>query len=105
MATNSSIIRSAHFDRQLRKFTVVSLMTLFALIVLSVYLLPFAQHGDGLAARSGRALPDPGFIDLPMMPVTFNYEGEDYPVYEVPIDDGSQAARADQGHPSQQPVR
>ena len=87
MTTNSSVIRSAHFDRQLRKFTVISLVTLFTLIVVSVYLMPFANMVT-VSLRDGAALSQTQDSSvLPMMPVTFNYEGEDYPIYEVPINE------------------
>ena len=87
MTTNSSVIRSAHFDRQLRKFTVISLVSLFTLIVVSVYLMPFANMVT-VSLRDGAALSQTQDSSiLPMMPVTFNYEGEDYPIYEVPINE------------------
>ncbi len=88
MTTNISTTGSPHFDRQLRKFAAVSLVTLFTLIVVTVYLMPFANMVT-VSLRDGAALSQTKDSPiLPMMPLTINYEGEDYPVYEVPTDEG-----------------
>ena len=89
MAANaSSTLRAPLFDRQLRKFTVAALITLFALIVLSVYLLPFPNMLTVSLTDPAAPARTPDSSILPMMPVTFNYEGEEYSVYDVPFEDG-----------------
>jgi multiple sugar transport system permease protein len=89
MTTHSpSIVGSPHFYRQLRKFTLLSLLTLFTLLALAVYLLPFPNMVT-VSLRDQSALDQTRDSSiLPMMPVTFTYEGEEYALYEVPTEEG-----------------
>ena len=88
MATDSTI-RAPMYSRQLRKFGLMALVTLFALILLVIYLMPFGNMVTvSLRDQAGMSQTQDSSI-LPMMPVTFNYEGTDYPVYEVPLPDGT----------------
>ncbi|HUH06694.1 MAG TPA: carbohydrate ABC transporter permease [Egibacteraceae bacterium] len=74
----------------LRRFTLGSLITLFALMLLAAYLSPFAYMG-------ATSLKDLGMISdartplLPSAPATFTHEGRDYPVYRVPTAEGERA--------------
>lgn len=79
---------SYHQARQLRRFGLVSLTTLFALLLLTVYLMPFGnmvttslRDHDALSQTKDSSL-------LPMVPLTYNYEGKEYPVYKVPTEEG-----------------
>lgn len=88
MTTNTSVIGSPHYDRQLRKFTMMSLVTLFTLLMATIYLLPFLNMITvSLRDQSGLSQTRDSSI-FPMMPATLNYEGKDYPIYEVPTDEG-----------------
>jgi multiple sugar transport system permease protein len=88
MAANSTaVISSHHFSRQLRWFTLASLVTLFALLILTIYLMPFANMMT-VSLRSLGTLSQTGPSLLPMVPVTYNYEGKDYPLYKVPTENG-----------------
>ncbi|MCB9450610.1 MAG: carbohydrate ABC transporter permease [Anaerolineaceae bacterium] len=91
---SSSISRSVNtspfYSRQLRGFTIKALITLFAFMVLVVYLLPFGnmvlvslRSSDMLAQTQDSSI-------LPLIPVTYTYEGKEYPIVEVPTDNGTQ---------------
>jgi len=73
---------------QLRKFTITALVTLFALMLLSIYLLPMAN----MAMTSIRSQDQLSSMDiLPLSEETYSYEGKDYPVYKVPTEQGEMA--------------
>jgi multiple sugar transport system permease protein len=61
-------------------------VSLFACLVLVVFLSPFAY-------MTATALKSPTQISsgnaLPLSPITFEYQGEAYPVYRVPAEDGA----------------
>ena len=90
MAANSSaVISSHHYSRQLRWFTLTSLVTLFALLIVTIYLMPFANMLT-VSLRSQTTLSQvKGASLLPLVPVTYNYEGKDYSVYRVPTEAGT----------------
>jgi multiple sugar transport system permease protein len=76
---------SYHQARQLRNFGLTALVTLFALLLLSVYLMPFANMTT-VSLRDIQAisqLKEAPF--LPEVPAFYNYEGEDHPIYQVTI--------------------
>ncbi len=64
-----------------------SALTLFALIILSIYLMPL---GYGLinSVKTQAQVSDARAPLMPSDPVTFEYEGEEYEVFTVPTDDG-----------------
>jgi len=73
--------------RDLRKFTAVSGVSLLGFIVVFMFLLPLGYVG--LAAfKTTRQIQDPHSQLLPSSPVTFNYQGADYPLYKVPTKTG-----------------
>ena len=83
-----SVNTSPFYSHQLRGFTIKALITLVAFMLLVVYLLPFGnmvmvslRSFDMLAQTQDSSI-------FPLIPVTYNYEGQDYPVVEVPTDDG-----------------
>ncbi len=80
---------SPFYSRQLRRFTIKALVTLFVFMLLTIYLLPLGNMM--LAAISTREQLSQSASDsvIPSAPVTFNYQGEDYPVYNVPTPDGA----------------
>lgn len=87
-ATTSAVNTSVHYSRQLRRFTIASLITLFAFLLITIYLMPFANMLT-VSLRSQTTLSQvKGASLLPLVPVTYKYEGEDYPLYKVPTEDG-----------------
>lgn len=62
-------------------------LTMFALLVLSVYLMPLL-YGAVTSIKSKAQIAD---INAPLFPaetLTFEYEGKEYDIYQVPTDDG-----------------
>lgn len=87
--SSQAVISSPLYLAQLRKFGTMALVTLFTIMLLTVYLLPFGNmvlmslfRQESLSITAD----DPVF---PQRPVTYSYEGEDYPVYQVPTDTGT----------------
>lgn len=75
--------------RQRRRLLVQAGITLLVLIVLCVYLAPLG-YGVVNSLKSPEQSADIRAPILPSEQVTFTYEGETYPVYEVPTDAGVQ---------------
>jgi multiple sugar transport system permease protein len=81
---------TAPLNRQMRRFTAVSAMTLLATTIASVFLMPLAYMiATSFKDQSQLTAPDAPLY--PASPETFTYEGEEYPVYEVPTEDGLRA--------------
>ncbi len=81
-----AVNRSPYYGIQLRHFAIVSLVTLFTLMLLFVYLLPLGNMVL-TSLRSQDQLSQTGDDSiLPMSPKVFNYEGSDAPVLLVPVD-------------------
>jgi multiple sugar transport system permease protein len=70
---------------QLRRFLAVSGFTLFASMIASVFLMPLLFM-TATALKSETQTSTPGAPIWPAKPETFTYEGEEYPVFQVPID-------------------
>jgi multiple sugar transport system permease protein len=77
---------SPFYAVQLRRFAIYGLVTLFALLALSLYLLPLANMSLA-SVRSQDQLSDTVNI-LPMSPSTFTYQEEAYPLVKVPTAEG-----------------
>ena len=60
---------------------------MFALALLAVYLMPMA-YGAITSLKTKAQTSDPGAPILPAKAITFEYEGDDYDVLQVPTDDG-----------------
>ena len=83
--------------QQLRRFTAVSGMTLLAIALVSAFLMPLAfMLVTSFKDRS--QLSAPGAPLWPASPETFEWEGEEYPVYQVPTADGTHSWALVQGH-------
>ena len=76
--------------RQLRRFSAVAGFTLFAAMVVSAFLMPLA-YMTSTAFKSESQTSAAGAPLYPASPETFTYQGEEYPVFEVPTEDGIQA--------------
>jgi multiple sugar transport system permease protein len=72
---------------QMRRFLGVASITLLAVVVVSAFLMP-------LLFMVATAFKEPGMLGVPGAPLypavprTFEWQGEEYPVYAVPIDGG-----------------
>jgi multiple sugar transport system permease protein len=75
---------------QLRRFLAVSGFTLFASLVVSIFLMPLL-YMTATAFKSETQTSTPGAPLYPAAPETFVYEGEEYPVFQVPTPDGVQS--------------
>jgi multiple sugar transport system permease protein len=79
--------------RDMRRFLGVSGITLLAVTVVSIFLMPLG-YMVATAFKERTQLTAPGAPLYPAEPETFTWEGEDYPVYDVPAPDGSVQAWA-----------
>lgn len=88
---------SSPLGRQTRHFTAVAGVTLLAISVVSVFLMPLAYMLATAFKEEGQ-LTAPGAPLYPAVPETFQWEGADYAVYDVPTDDGLHAWALIQPH-------
>ncbi len=82
--TSVSLLQAAKRRRRLLNQAGI---TLLALIILSIYLMPMF-YAVVNSLKSGAQASDSRAPILPSEPVTFEYEGQAYSVYNVPTDDG-----------------
>ncbi len=77
-----------HYSRQLRRFTIKAFVTMLVCLLLIVYLLPLGNMM--MASISSREQLSQSASDsvIPSAPVNYTYEGEEYPIYLVPTEDG-----------------
>ena len=73
--------------RSLRRFTGRAVMTLLAVAILSGFLLPLLYMAL-TALKDQQQITDQSAPLYPATPLTFNYEGIEYPILDVPLDDG-----------------
>ncbi len=89
-AVSKAVNTSPYYSVKLRRFGLSAIITLLALTVAIAYLLPFGNMAllsvKSDAQITGNAV---GPI-LPVDPGTYTYEGEEYPLYNVPTDAGMQ---------------
>ncbi|HEY7737130.1 MAG TPA: carbohydrate ABC transporter permease [Candidatus Limnocylindrales bacterium] len=76
--------------RRMRRFSAVSGMTLLAIAIVSAFLMPLA-YMVSTAFKEKSQLTAPGAPWYPASPETFVYQGQEVPVYDVPIDGGLRA--------------
>jgi multiple sugar transport system permease protein len=80
---------SSTLNRQLRKMLAMATITLFGLLLLSVFLMPLGY----MTASAFKADSQLAAQNAPQWPAslrTYTYEGKDYPLYNVPTDQGMQ---------------
>lgn len=77
----------------MRRFLAVSGVTMLAITVVSVFLMPLG-YMVATAFKERTQLSTPGAPLYPAEPDTFAWEGMDYPVYDVPDEDGVMRAWA-----------
>ncbi len=74
--------------RQTKKLIATAATTLFALLIVMVYLAPLA-YMSLTAFKTIDMVRDVNSQLLPSTPVTFTYEGKEYPLLNVPTEDGT----------------
>jgi multiple sugar transport system permease protein len=79
-----------HYSFQLRRMALVGMVTMFTTLLLVAFLLPF---GDMVftSIKSGEQNKSDGGSVLPIAPVTYNWQGQDYPIYQVPLEGSTKA--------------
>ena len=85
---NSPVNTSPFYSYQLRKFGITAIVTLIALVFTFGYLLPFGNMALLSVKTQAQIAASLNGDILPMEPQVFNYEDKDYPLYEVPTEDG-----------------
>ena len=76
-------------NRQLRNLVATATVTLFATLVLMVFLMPLGYMTAG-AFKDDAQLAAQNAPQWPASLKMYNYEGKDYPLYYVPTDQGLQ---------------
>ncbi len=86
---NGPVNTAPHYSKQLQRFALAALLLLFALMLLVAFLMPFGnmviislKNYTDLSATSSGSI-------LPVSNQTFSYNGTDYPLYNVPMPDGT----------------
>jgi multiple sugar transport system permease protein len=74
--------------RSYRKFLGRASILMFAIVIISAYLLPLLYMATTAFQQPGQSTT-PGAPVYPASPQTAQFEGRDYPVYSVPMPDGS----------------
>src|SRR5689334_12848788 len=89
MATIARNVNTAPaYSRQLRNFAITGLITLFTFLLVIIYLLPLGNMFM-LSLRSPEQLAQTQDSPIiPMSDASFNYQGDDYSIYQVPTDSG-----------------
>ena len=85
---SKAVNTSPHYSHQLRKFGTYALVTMIALIFCMVYLLPFGNMALLSVKSQDQVVMGATGSVLPLEPIMYNYNGEDYSVYNVPTEDG-----------------
>ena len=80
--------KTSPLRRQTRRFTAVAGVTLLAFTVVSAFLMPLV-YMLATAFKDQSQLTAVGAPLYPASAQTFSYEGEEYPVYDVPAPDGT----------------
>ena len=79
--------RRSRLQGDMRRFTAVSGVTLLAISIATVFLMPLG-YMVATAFKERSQLTTPGAPLYPAAPDTFEWQGAGYPVYEVPAEDG-----------------
>lgn len=84
-ALDQSFAPGSAMHRQMRRFTSTALVTMLGVAVVSLFLLPLLFMAS-TAFKDKAQLTAPGAPLYPAVPDTFAWQGEAYPVFDVPID-------------------
>jgi multiple sugar transport system permease protein len=77
-----------YYSVQLRRFGLVAIITLIALVFTVGYLAPIGNMALIAVKNNAQIVTSSVGPLLPVDPTNFTYEGKDYPVYTVPTDQG-----------------
>ena len=88
MATITQTVRPYSRAREMRKITAFGTVTLFGSLILLAYLLPIAYMAL-TSVKSVQQVIDPNSTLIPTSPTTYNYDGQDLPLFNVPMPDGT----------------
>jgi multiple sugar transport system permease protein len=80
---------SWYLKHHTQNFLRVAGVTLLAMVALSIFLMP-VMYMAATAFKSNAQIEDANTHLYPASPEIFSYEGEDYPIYEVPTEAGIQ---------------
>jgi len=83
-----SVNTSPWYSLQLKKFGIGALMSMFAIVIALVYLMPFGQMLTTAFKSADQIVGNTDGLILPMSPLTFTYEGEAVPIVKVPDGNG-----------------
>jgi multiple sugar transport system permease protein len=72
-------------SRSYKRYLAKSSITMFAIVLISAYLLPLLYMVTTAFQQPGQSTT-PGAPPWPAVPLTATYQGAEYPVYQVPID-------------------
>jgi multiple sugar transport system permease protein len=73
--------------RRLRRWTAITSITFFGLLVVSAYLMPLGYMA-ATSLKDAAQMSESGAPLYPAKPATFSWQGQEYPVYNVPTADG-----------------
>lgn len=76
-------------QRQLRPMIATASVTLFAALLLMFFLMPFAYGAVTAIKTESQVVTSANESVLPMDPVTFDYQGQTYNIFNVPFEDGT----------------
>ncbi|MCC6615964.1 MAG: carbohydrate ABC transporter permease [Anaerolineae bacterium] len=79
---------SPYYSVQLRRFGTTAIITLLAFTVAFAFLLPFGNMALMAVKTPEQITASATGLIWPMEATTYNYDGKDYTVYEVPTEDG-----------------
>jgi len=86
---SKAVNTSPYYSVQLRKFAITAIVLLVTLVFTIGYLLPIGNMAlIAIKSPSQMSTGSAGPV-LPVDPQTFTYNGQDYPVYTVPTDQGN----------------
>lgn len=88
MSNTAATANPLHIARARRKLLNQAGVTLFALIILSIFLMPLA-YGVVTSFKTDKQASDSRAPILPSEVVTYEYQGKQYEVFQVPQEDGS----------------
>jgi multiple sugar transport system permease protein len=102
---NPAVNTSPAYGVQLRKFGLKAVVTLFVCMILFVYLLPLGNMISVALSRQDQLATSPTDPVIPTEIVKYTYEGREYDVYLVPMEDGvHQMALIDPGRRSSEMI-
>lgn len=85
---SSAVNTSPYYSVQLRRFGMTAIITLITLIVAIALLLPFGNMALMAVKTQDQIVASATGVIWPMEAETYNYEGEDVPIYNVPDENG-----------------